>query len=123
MNKATLLQYYRRCDVIVDQFGMPKLGVNALEGMACGKAVMVSLDTATVSECYQHPPPALACSTEAEILEQLNMLSKREARRVGEESRDWILQNHRWDLITTQLTEIYSEAAGPQFTSPLTSRP
>ena len=113
MDKAALLQHYRWCDVIVDQFGMPKLGVNALEGMSCGRPMMVSIDNETVSQCYAEPPPLYACTTEDEILRELKSIGTKEAARDrGTMCREWILRHHHWDRVTSQVIDVYEQVLG-----------
>ena len=110
MDKASLLEHYRWSDVIVDQFGMPKLGINALEGMSCARPVMVSLDALTVDLCYGDAPPVYACTTEEEILSELRSVGTKEAaRQRGQRCRDWILKHHHWDTVTTHLMKVYDE--------------
>lgn len=112
MDKALLLEHYRWCDVIVDQFGMPKLGVNALEGMSCGRPVLVSLDGDTAAACYDDLPPVYACSTEDEILAQLQAIDGPQgAHQRGVASREWILRHHHWERVLADLLEVYDTVA------------
>lgn len=110
MNKQELLRNYLACDIIVDQFGMPKFGVNALEGMACAKPVFLNIDHNTASRCYAELPPVLTASSEEAILAQLQKIKGKDELRVrGTAARQWVLKYHCSEKVAEKLVAIYDE--------------
>jgi glycosyltransferase involved in cell wall biosynthesis len=108
LNKQELLRHYLSCDAIVDQFGMPKLGVNALEGMACGRVVLLTLQPTLTRRCYPEEPPAWTADSVEGILACLRQVAGREQlRSLGAACREWILRYHGGAQVASRLAEEY----------------
>ncbi|MEE3235098.1 MAG: glycosyltransferase family 4 protein [Candidatus Latescibacterota bacterium] len=110
LNKQELLEHYRSCDLIVDQFGMPKFGVNALEGMACGRPVLLYLDKDLAKQCYATLPPVGIANGEQEIYKTLHdICDKEKLHSIGLKCRDWILSNHNGKVVAKKLIQLYTQ--------------
>jgi glycosyltransferase involved in cell wall biosynthesis len=97
VGKKRLIEYYRSCDVVVDQFLYGYYGVTALEAAAVGKPVVMRLRTEHLDPLYSGDVmPALNCSTAEEVTKALISLCDDQAQRLsaGENMRAWLLRNH-----------------------------
>ena len=109
LNKQELIKHYQSCDLIVDQFGMPKFGVNALEGMACGRTILLYLDKTLAEKCYTTLPPVAATDGEHEIYEMLvKICDKEKLQHMGLECRDWVQLNHNTQMVAKKLIQLYT---------------
>jgi glycosyltransferase involved in cell wall biosynthesis len=87
--------------------------MSGLEAMSCGRPLLVGLDEDTVQQCYPEFPPVLVCHTEQQIYDQLKAVLDSDLRRkVGEDSRNWILKYHDWEPVTQGLIQLYESVLG-----------
>ena len=115
LTKQELINEYRRCDLIVDQFGMPKFGVNALEGMACERPVFLCLDKNLAAQCYPNLPPVPIANNEEEIYNTLNdICNKEKLKFIGAQSRDWVVANHEGQMVARKLIALYNGLVFPK---------
>ena len=110
LNKQQLINEYRNCDLIVDQFGMPKFGVNALEGMACERPVFLYLDKNLAIQCYSDLPPTPVANGEEEIYNTLkNICHKDQLQFIGSKCREWVTENHEGQMVAKKLIAFYNK--------------
>jgi glycosyltransferase involved in cell wall biosynthesis len=110
LNKQQLVDEYHKCDLIVDQFGMPKFGVNALEGMACGRPVFLYLDKDLAMQCYSDLPPTPVANGESEIYNTLNKIcQKDQLKDIGTKCHEWIIKNHEGQKVARKLIAFYNK--------------
>ena len=106
MTKAELLEGYRRADIVIDQFNMPRLGYNCFEAMACARPVIGHFDPDLQRRLYPELPPMLSASKPEEVADHLGELVDPERRaQLGARAREWVVDHHHWkpimrDLIT-----------------------
>ena len=88
---------------------MPKFGVNALEGMACGKTILLYLDKSLAEKCYTTLPPIAATNGEHEIYEMLvKICHKEKLQHMGLKCRDWVQLNHNTQMVAKKLIQLYT---------------
>lgn len=108
MNKGQLVEYFNRCDVVVDQFHLGTYGTTALEAMACGAPVMMFIDPRYHKMGYPVLPPIYNCRTEDEIYECIALATDRQQRDViGREARNYVMKYHHWEIVIDDLIRKY----------------
>lgn len=108
--KEDLVGLYHNADIVVDQFIVGGLGINALEAMSCAKPVLIYCDNKSASSCYADLPPVLNANSEDEILSRLKEsvdLAHRED--IGNKARQWIIKYHDRAKVADILLEIYEK--------------
>lgn len=104
LTKPQLLAMYRQVDIVVDQFNMPRLGYNAMEGLACGRPVLGHFTADLQLACYPELPPMLNADTAEEVEARLDELLDPQRRiQLGEAGRRWIMAYHHWEPIVKDL--------------------
>ncbi|VVB66513.1 D-inositol-3-phosphate glycosyltransferase [Candidatus Gugararchaeum adminiculabundum] len=109
---TTLHSFYSRMagvDLVADQFVLGSMGLVTLGAMAAGKPVIVSIDEKTHRSCYPDKVPVLNASTEEEIYQLLISLNKSKCSELGKAAQAWILKNHSYSAVSSQLIGIYKE--------------
>ena len=91
-----MIDYYRSCDIVVDQFS-GFLGATALEACSIGKPVVMKINSHQLDPIYSGDiPPVVNASGYGELVAALSklILDKDYAVEIGRKSRDWIMRNH-----------------------------
>lgn len=97
VGKRRLIDYYRSCDIVLDQFVYGYYGATALEAFSIGKPVIMKLRTEQYAPLYNGDvAPVLNASTPNEIRESLLGLIDSPQRReeIGSKLREWLVRNH-----------------------------
>lgn len=97
VGKKRLIEYYRACDIVLDQFVFGYYGATALEAAAVGKPVIMKLRTEQYAPLYAGDvAPVSNVTTPSEMRDALVALAgdrgKRE--RLGRDMRDWVVRTH-----------------------------
>lgn len=92
-------------DVVVGQFELG-IGFCELQAMSCAKPVICSF---RYREAYPLSPPVLQAATAEEVDEQLEALFRHPSDGIvlGQQAREWIMQNHDHHVLTTRLESLY----------------
>lgn len=109
MDNLGLRKYYSSVDVVADQFDCGSLGLIAYDAMVCGAPVIGFLEEATAQLCYNSLPSILNCRSEDDIYMKLLNSSKYQLNRVGQEGKEWVINNHSPGKIARTLLRIYNE--------------
>lgn len=97
VGKTRLIDYYRSCDIVLDQFVYGYFGATALEAASIGKPVIMKLRTEQYAPLYRGDvAPVVNAGTADEIRHALLGLIDSPQRRqeVGTQLREWLLRNH-----------------------------
>ena len=99
-------QLIQSADVVVGQMASGALGLSELQAMSCAKPVITSF---LYDEEYSTPPPRCQATNAQEIEHHLEYLYQYPERGVelGQEARAWIIQNHKMQVLTDRLEELY----------------
>jgi glycosyltransferase involved in cell wall biosynthesis len=101
MHKTRLRDYYRSCDVVIDQFheSVGTFGTVTAEGLSCALPVITYFNPKVHEWCLPEMPPIQSALTEEEIAARLSELARNpELRRaIGNASRTWIIKWHGWE--------------------------
>jgi glycosyltransferase involved in cell wall biosynthesis len=110
LDSMKLLEYYNRCDVIADQFGITgSIGSTTLEAMSCEKPLLISVDKKLHRELYGEEIPAMRTVDPDSVSNALEILQDDAIRRnIGQSSRKWVLKHHSTQVIIKKLQIIYS---------------
>lgn len=97
VGKKRLIDYYRSCDIVLDQLVMGYYGATALEAAAVGKPVIMKLRTEQYHPLYGGDiMPAMNANSPVEAGKALLELIDNEHMRIekGNEMRKWLVRNH-----------------------------
>ena len=97
VGKKRLIDYYRSCDIVLDQFVYGYYGATALEAAAIGKPVVMKIRAEHYAPLYTNDvAPVINVSVPEEIREALLTLVDDVALRgmKGSEMRDWVVRTH-----------------------------
>lgn len=97
VGKKRLINYYRSCDAVLDQFVYGYYGATALEAASIGKPVVMKIHADQYSPLYADDvAPVMNVSTPAEIRQAiLSLADSADLRtRMGEAMRNWVVRNH-----------------------------
>lgn len=115
VGKKRLLDYYRSCDIVLDQFVYGYLGATALEAASVGKPVVMKLRVGQYAPLYRNDvAPVEEAGTPEEIRAALLPLidsADRRARR-GRELREWLVRNHGEQRTAPLMLALLQFAAG-----------
>ena len=105
-----LSEWYNKVDIVVDQFIVGSIGLIGQEAMACEKPVINYIDKELHEKWYGEIPPIINAHTEDEIYYSLLQLvnDRNMIRKIGAESRKWLLKHHNPDLIIRKYISIYN---------------
>lgn len=115
LNRNELLRTINLSDVVVDQFlaGVP--GMIAIEAMSQKKPLITYINILSSKVMYDTPPPVLNCQNEEEIYKQIMKCQDREyLKKLGENARDWVVKNHKWDYCLDEFLFHYQRLTGHQ---------
>lgn len=97
VGKKRLIDYYRSCDLVLDQFVYGYYGATALEAASIGKPVVMHIRSEQYAPLYAGDvAPVSNASTLDEIRHALTALLDDEGlrRQQGEAMRAWVVRNH-----------------------------
>ena len=97
VGKTRLIDYYRSCDVVLDQFVYGYFGATALEAASIGKPVVMKLRADQYARLYRNDvAPVEQAGTPEEIRGALLALVDSAEYRAdrGRQLREWLLRNH-----------------------------
>lgn len=114
VGKKRLIDYYRSCDIVLDQFVYGYLGATALEAAAVGKPVVMKIRSEQYAPLYADDvAPVVNASKAMEIGNAIRMLaSDRELReKLGRDLRAWAVRNHGEEHATQLMVAMLRLAA------------
>jgi glycosyltransferase involved in cell wall biosynthesis len=114
VGKRRLIDYYRSCDIVLDQFVYGYYGATGLEAAAVGKPLIIKLREAQYDALYTGDvAPAFNVSNPAEIYTALERLAAdTELReRSGQAMREWLVRTHGEDKTAPMLLNLLRLAA------------
>lgn len=97
VGKQRLLDYYRSCDIVLDQFVYGYFGATALEAASVGKPIIMNQRIEQYAPLYSNDvAPVLNASNHKEIRDHLYSLidSPKLRDNVGSALRNWLIRNH-----------------------------
>ncbi len=106
VGKARLIEYYRSCDIVLDQLVYGYLGATALEAASVGKPVIMKLRTEQYEPLYGGDlPPVTNVQTPHELKSALLSLIDHPERRIerGQGMRSWLVRNHGEEVTIPRL--------------------
>ncbi|MDC0251925.1 glycosyltransferase [bacterium] len=106
-SEGRLIQSYKECDIVMDQFVHGVFGLISPKAMSCGRPVITSYKSELNDWCFGEAPPLRPATEQEEVIEQLDqMVRNPELRRsVGEASREWIIKYHSKAAVNRALQE------------------
>lgn len=112
-SKPRLIQLYNRSDAVFDQFLLGSYGTTAPEAMGCGKPVAMYLEQYWNKRCYGEVAPVMNVRTTDEIFDAMVKLTDPNLRRkLGEDSRNYVVQHHSPETVAKQYIRLYEEILG-----------
>ncbi len=114
VGKKRLIDYYRSCDIVLDQFVYGYYGATALEAASVGKPVIMKIRTEQYAPLYAGDvAPVMNVSTPDEIGRAIVALADDEHLRVerGDAMRDWVVRNHGEEKTTPLMLALLQLAA------------
>lgn len=112
MSKARLIQWYNKATVVADQFLLKGMGTTVSESMACGRPTIISTSRECSLEAYGEVPPILFADSSERIFNQLvKCTDKGFRKKVGDESREWVLKHHSPKVVAQKHLEYYEKIA------------
>jgi len=97
VGKRRLIDYYRSCDIVLDQMVYGYLGATALEAASVGKPIVMRLRSDHYAPLYRGDiPPVVNAGTPDEVRAGLNALvaDRITRERHGQAMREWLVRNH-----------------------------
>ncbi len=97
VGKQRLIDYYRSCDAVMDQFVYGYYGATGLEAASVGKPIVMRIRTEQYAPLYRgDPAPVINCASSEDLYQSLINLVDRPswARECGQALRDWLVRNH-----------------------------
>jgi glycosyltransferase involved in cell wall biosynthesis len=127
VGKTRLIDYYRSCDVVLDQFVYGYYGATALEAASVGKPVIMKLRRDHYDPLYRGDvAPVMNVAAPQDMLQALHRLVEDPdfRRQAGAAMRDWIVRTHGEDTATPKMMALLQLAADrvalpPDLVSPL----
>lgn len=95
--KRRLIEYYRSCDIVLDQLEYGYYGCTALEAASIGKPVVMKIHRQQYSPLYNGDiAPVFEASSTASMIHHLQTLINNRNLRLqsGCQQRQWIMRNH-----------------------------
>lgn len=97
VGKKRLIDYYRSCDLVLDQFVYGYFGATALEAASVGKPVVMRLRAEQYAPLYDGDlPPVTRVESPSEVREAIVKLAENRSLReqTGKALRDWLVRQH-----------------------------
>jgi glycosyltransferase involved in cell wall biosynthesis len=114
VGKQRLIDYYRSCDIVLDQLVYGYFGASALEAMSVGKPVVMRLRQEQYRALYDGDvAPVVNVHGKDQIVAALLKLTDSEPlrRTIGDTSRAWVLKHHGAAVAGRKMVNIISVAA------------
>lgn len=114
VGKTLLIDYYRSCDVVLDQFVYGYYGATALEAASVGKPVVMKLRVDQYEPLYKGDvAPVENAETPDEMRKALLKLIDNQSYRQekGHAMRSWLIRNHGEEKTTTLMLALLGLAA------------
>jgi glycosyltransferase involved in cell wall biosynthesis len=108
LNKPNLINMYRSCDVVVDQFVLGSYGATSIEALMCGKPVIIKVNG--YERYYKEELPFVNVQNQKEIVNAMVMLSqdRKLRKKIGEFSRKWAIKYHSYESVSTEYLNLVS---------------
>jgi glycosyltransferase involved in cell wall biosynthesis len=127
VGKRRLIDYYRSCDCVLDQFVYGYYGATGLEALAVGKPVVMYIRQHHYAPLYDGDiAPVVNCSSAQSAAAAIVELARDPARcqHLQRASRDWLVRHHGREKIVPELLALLRVAAGriplpPELSNPL----
>lgn len=106
--KTEMVDLYSMSSLVVDEFGVGWFGAIVLEGAACSKPVICSLDEEVMRQLYTWHP-VISVNTPETVCETIYKLytDPEYAKALGEKGREWICQYHSPEMVSKKyITEL-----------------
>lgn len=112
LTQPEMAAWYRRADVVADEFGVGWFGYVTLEGAACGRPVLSHVDQAVMRRLYPWHP-VIDARTPGEVGHRLvELASSPDGRKeAGARSRRWIEAFHGPQAVTDRYIEAFARLA------------
>jgi glycosyltransferase involved in cell wall biosynthesis len=96
VGKKRLIDYYRSCDLVLDQFVSGYFAATSLEAASVGKPVIMKLRSEHYEPLYPNLPPVLNADSPAEIAQHLVRCAAHQEERtaLGSDLRHWLVRTH-----------------------------
>jgi len=109
LKQNELLQYYKKCDVVVDYFVLGSIGMIGQEALACKKPLIQYFDQNLNKKFYDELPPIIGARTEEQVLNSLLKLieDRKTCKDIGRKSREWLLKYHDPKKIIKKYIYVY----------------
>ena len=109
LKQNELLQYYKKCDVVVDYFVLGSMGMIGQEALACKKPLIQYFDQNLNKKFYDELPPIIGARNGEQIFSSLSdLIEDREmCRNIGMKSREWLLKYHNPKKIIKKYIYVY----------------
>ena len=106
-SEGRLINSYKECDIVMDQFVHGVFGLISPKAMACGRPVITSYRSDLNDWCFGEAPPLRPATEQDEVTDQLEQLVMDPELRssVGEASREWIIKYHSKAAVNRALQE------------------
>lgn len=104
-----LIRFYNLSDAVIDQFVLGDYGGCAFEAWACGKPVLIYLESCR--EMFREDPPTINVRTEDEIYRKLiDSVENPDAfREIGMRARQWVLENLHGAVLVKRYISTYEQ--------------
>ena len=127
VGKRRLVDYYRSCDVVLDQMVYGYFGATALEAASVGKPLVMRLRQEQYASFYQgDTAPVCTVDSPAAVRDTLVSLaqSPEKRRQLGDDMRAWLVRHHGRERTLPLLLSMLRVAADqvklpPELVSPL----
>ena len=123
MHKTRLRDFYRSCDIVLDQFheSVGTFGTVTAEGLSCALPVIMYFNPKVHEWCLPEMPPIQSALTEEEIAARLSELAldPTHRRAIGEASRAWIIRWHGWERCARDHLSVHSDAIAAHRSGPI----
>jgi glycosyltransferase involved in cell wall biosynthesis len=105
-----MVELINNSKIVLGQMSLGSLGCAEIEAMACAKPVVCKF---TFGSMYPSPPPVVTtteCKEAYEIIIDL-LENPDQAKEIGLNARNWIIENSRKEIVAKRLLEIYTSSA------------
>ena len=111
MPVSDLFNWYRKSDIVANQFGLGAIGFISFEALSCGIPVMVKLNEDYYRKMYPELPPVINVSTVDEITKAIIHYAqhRQELRDLGNQSEQWARKYVTSDEVIDRYIRMYEE--------------
>ncbi|MCX7747165.1 MAG: glycosyltransferase [Clostridia bacterium] len=102
--KEELIKYYKKSDIVIDQFYLGGFGLNFLEALSCECVVFCYLEEMYLNLFYPEGPSFCNCANEENVYENLNkVLLYEDINLLKKSAREWVIDYHDGDKVAQKL--------------------